>query len=104
MAEEYDILSDVEKMLRPQKVRKPRWLSREHWNELSEETRYLWNRVQQLDKMVYEAYLEALRHEDWRRALELVLLGITKPILPDAKFRAKAKKWIAEVEGLLESA
>ena len=121
MTKENNILSDAEKVLRRHRIpkpKKPKWICREHWLELSEETRYLWNRVQQLEKLVYEAYLEALRHEDWRRALELVLASIGKPILPsvshvlypkdvcrknEAEFIAKAKEWIAEAEGLLGS-
>jgi len=113
---EYDILSDTERILKRHKIPKPKSLPRQSWNELSYETKYLWNRIELLEKLVYEAYLEALEHEDWKRALELVLTSIGKPMLPsvsrvlycedvcrrnEAEFIAKAKEWIAEAEELL---
>lgn len=115
---EYDILSDAEKIIARHKIPKPKWLDRKSWNELSEETRYLWSRIEQLKEPVHEAYLEALRDEDWQRALELVLCAISKPMLPsvnrvlypehicrrrEAEFANKAKNWLSEAERLLSS-
>jgi len=96
----YDILSDADRILRSKtsKPRKPGWISRDRWNELGEEVKNLWNEIEYLGDAIYEAYLEAVRHEDWKRALEMVLLGFGKPILCDAD---KAKEWVAEAEGLL---
>lgn len=116
----YDVLRQASQIARRHALKKPEGINvtSTDWSEASSETRSLLIQVNQLEKPLEDAYLEAVESENWRRALFLYQKLIAPPFLfslsrvlhcekecqrHEAQYVARAKEWIVEAEELLES-